>query len=77
MARGNHSFEELAGFTKRRSHCYQRGDAVLTHAGVVSSQFFHLNRGAVATRSLYGGRRSAGAAPTLVVTGEFWAKSLG
>jgi putative ABC transport system permease protein len=38
----NHSFENMAGFHTATFTLTGRGDAILTHAGVVSSSFFHL-----------------------------------
>ena len=74
----NHSFVDMAGFHTADLTMTGRGDAVLTHAGVVTSSFFHLT----GSRPLLGRLFTEaddrwGAAPTVLVTEEFWAKTLG
>jgi putative ABC transport system permease protein len=74
----NHSFEDMAGFHTADLTMTGRGDAVLTHAAVVTNGFFHLT----GSRPLLGRLFTEtddrpGAAPTVLVTNEFWASTLG
>jgi len=74
----NRSFEDLAGFENADLTMTARGEAVLTHAAVVTSSFFHLTGwqpllGRLFTES----DDQRGAAPTVVVSGEFWERTLG
>jgi len=74
----NHAFEDLAGFQTADLTLTGRGEAVLTHAGMVTSRFFHL----IGARPLLGRLFAEAddrpdAAPAAVVTSEFWSKTLG
>jgi len=74
----NHSFVDMAGFHTAVLTMTGRGDAALTYAGVVDSSFFHLT----GSRPLLGRLFTEaddrwGATPTVLVTEEFWAKTLG
>jgi predicted permease len=73
----NHSFESMAGFQKADLTLTGRGQAVLTHAGVVTKEFF----GLTGSRPIMGRLFTASddepqSAPTVVVTRAFWAKTL-
>ncbi|HUY94484.1 MAG TPA: ABC transporter permease [Terracidiphilus sp.] len=74
----NHSFEAMAGFHTGDYTLTGRGQAVLTHAGVVTSDFFALT----GSRALLGRLFTASdddphAPPGVVVNQAFWAKTLG
>ncbi|MBV9157390.1 MAG: ABC transporter permease [Acidobacteriaceae bacterium] len=74
----NRSFEDLAAYHTGDFTLTGRGDAVLTHAGLVTSAFFKLT----GSRPLFGKLFSTederfGAAPVVVVGYEFWAHNLG
>jgi putative ABC transport system permease protein len=74
----NDSFENMAGFANEDLTLTGRGDAVLTHAGLVTSSFFQIT----GTKPLLGrlftdGDDTPGAAPTVVVTADFWQRKLG
>ncbi|MBZ5595666.1 MAG: ABC transporter permease [Acidobacteriia bacterium] len=74
----NHSFENMAGFETTDLTLTGRGEAVLTHAMVVTNTFFHLT----GARPLMGrlfteADDRPGAALTVLVTSEFWSKTLG
>lgn len=74
----NHSFEDMAGFHTADFTLTGHGDAILTHAAVVTSSFFHLT----GSRPLLGRLFSEsddrpGAAPTVLLSHEFWARMLG
>ena len=74
----SNAFENMAGFANVDLTMTGRGDAVLTHAGVVTSSFFQM----MGARPLLGrlfteSDDRPGAAPTVVVTPEFWQSALG
>ena len=74
----SNAFENMAGFANADVTMTGRGDAVLIHAGVVTSSFFQM----LGARPLLGRLFSEsddrpGAAPTVVVTPEFWQSTLG
>jgi predicted permease len=73
----NHSFESIAAFEKTDLTLTGRGQAVLTHAGVATNEFFRLT----GSRPIMGRLFTASddepqSAATLVVTRAFWAESL-
>ncbi len=72
------AFQDMAGFQLADLTLTGRGQAVLTHAGVVTHAFFPLT----GSRPLLGRLFTEtddrpGAVPTVVVTEEFWATALG
>lgn len=74
----NHSFEAMAGFQTADHVLTGRGQAVLTHAGVVTSEFFALT----GSRAMLGRLFTASdddphSPPVVVVNQAFWAKTLG
>jgi predicted permease len=74
----SNAFENMAGFANADLTMTGRGDALLTHAGLVTSGFFPLT----GARPLLGrlfteSEDRPGAAPTVVVTPEFWQSALG
>ncbi len=74
----NHTLAAMAGYQTGDFTMTGRGDPVLTHAGVVTSSFFHL----IGARPMLGRLPSEaddrpGAPPTVLVSEEFWAKKLG
>jgi putative ABC transport system permease protein len=74
----NHTFEDMAGFSRTDSTLTGRGDALLTHGGVVTSNFFHLTGAQpVLGRLFTTDDDRPGATPTVLLTYEFWAKTLG
>ncbi|MGA7413738.1 MAG: ABC transporter permease [Bryobacteraceae bacterium] len=73
----NHSFDDMAAYTWADLTMTGRGDAVLTHTGVVTSNFLPLT----GARPLLGRTFTAaddqpGAPDAVVVSGEFWSKML-
>jgi predicted permease len=74
----NHTFEDMAGFMNADLTMTGRGEALLTHAGVVTSNFFQLTGARPMLGRLFTeADDSAGAPPAVLVTQEFWAKALG
>jgi predicted permease len=74
----NHSFETMAGFENTDLTLTGRGQATLTHAGVVTSEFFPLTGSRPMMGRLF--TTSDGepqSAARVVVTETFWAKTLG
>lgn len=73
----NHTFEDMAGFETADLTLTGRGDAVLTHAGVVSSSFFRLTGWRPQMGRLFTEADDrTGAAPIVLVSGEFRARML-
>jgi predicted permease len=73
----SHSFESMAGFEKADLTLTGRGQAVLTHAGVVTNAFFQLTGSRpIMGRLLTASDDEAHSAATVVVTRAFWAKTL-
>jgi putative ABC transport system permease protein len=73
----NQSFESMAAFQKTDLTLTGRGQAVLTHAGVVTNEFFRLT----GSRPIMGRLFNASddepqSAATVVVTRAFWAETL-
>src|SRR5580693_5194005 len=73
----NHSFESMAAFQKADLTLTGRGQAVLTHASVITNEFFPLT----GSRPIMGRLFTASddepqSAATVVVTRAFWAKIL-
>jgi putative ABC transport system permease protein len=74
----SNAFESMAGFANADLTMTGRGEAVLTHGGVVTSSFFEMT----GARPLLGrlfteADDRPGGAPTVVVTPEFWQSTLG
>ncbi len=74
----NHSFESMAGFQNADLTLTGRGQAVLTHAGLVTNEFFRLT----GSRPMMGRLFTASdderqSAATVVASEAFWAKTLG
>src|SRR5215467_2501473 len=75
---GNRAFEDMAGFTRSDFTLTARGDALLTHGSLVTSNFFHLTGAQpILGRLLTADDDRPGAAPTVLLTYEFWSKTLG
>jgi predicted permease len=73
----NHTFEEMAGYDTANLVLTGRGDATLKHGGVVSSSFFRLTGWQPLTGRLFQETDDRpGAAPTVLLSSEFWARSL-
>ncbi|HXJ41084.1 MAG TPA: ABC transporter permease, partial [Bryobacteraceae bacterium] len=73
----NHTFDEMAGFETADLTLTGRGDAVLIHAGVVTSSFFRLMGWRPAAGRLFHAEDDRpGAAPTVLVSSEFRARML-
>ncbi|HWE85454.1 MAG TPA: ABC transporter permease [Terracidiphilus sp.] len=74
----NHSFETMAGFQTADLTLTGRGQAVLTHAGVVTSQFFALTGSRAMLGRLFTASDDDLHSPATVVVNEgFWSKNLG
>jgi predicted permease len=72
------SFLNIAAFAATDLTLTGRGDAVLTHAGLVTSSFFQLTGARPALGRLFtDADDTPGAAPTVVVTADFWQRNLG
>ncbi len=74
----NHTFEDIAGYETADLTLTGRGDARLTHAGVVSASFFLLTGWRPAMGRLFSDADDrTGAMPVAVLSGEFSARVLG
>ncbi len=74
----NHSFEDLAAFHTGDFTLTGRGDAVLTHGGLVTGKFFELTGARPIFGRLFTTADEKPGAPCIVVLGyEFWAHRLG
>lgn len=74
----NHSFETMAGFQNADLTLTGRGQAALTHAGLVTSQFFQLTGSRPAVGRLFTTADDDVRSPATVVVNEsFWAQKLG
>jgi putative ABC transport system permease protein len=72
----NHTFEDMAGFETADLTLTGRGDAVLTHAGVVSAGFFRLTGWRPAAGRLFGDADDRpGSMPVAVLSSEFGARA--
>lgn len=72
------AFEDMAGFENADLTLTGRGDAVLTHAGMVSSSFFPMTGAKPLEGRLFTEWDDRfGAPPAVVVTPEFWQSKLG
>jgi predicted permease len=72
------SFLDMAALATTDLTLTGRGDAVLTHAGLVTSRFFQLTGARPALGRLFtDADDTPGAAPTVVVTADFWQRHLG
>ena len=74
----SHSFEAMAGFQNADLTLTGRGQAVLTHAGLVTGAFFQLTGSRAALGRLFTNAEDDVRAPATVVVNEsFWAQKLG
>ena len=74
----NHSFETMAGFRTGDYTLTGRGQAVLTHAGVVTGEFFALTGSRALLGRLFTTSDDDPHSPYVVVVNQgFWAKTLG
>lgn len=73
----NHSFEAMAGFQNTDLTLTGRGQATLTHAGLVTNQFFQLTGSRPMIGRLFIASDDKPQSPaTVVVTESFWARML-
>jgi predicted permease len=73
----NHSFEAMAGFQNADLTLTGRGQATLTHAGLVTHQFFQLTGSRPMMGRLFTASDNKPQSPaTVVVTESFWARML-
>jgi predicted permease len=73
----NHSFETMAGFQNADLTLTGRGQAMLTHAGVVTSEFFPLTGSRPVMGRLFTAADDDPQSPaTVVVSERFWARTL-
>jgi putative ABC transport system permease protein len=73
----NHSFDEMAGCETANLTLTGHGDATITPAGVATGSFFRLTGwGPLRGRLFSEADDRRGAAPVVVVTSEFWARTL-
>jgi putative ABC transport system permease protein len=74
----SNDFENMAGFATADLTMTGRGDATLMHAGVVTSSFFPMTGARPFQGRLFTEADDRpGAEPTVVVTPEFWQRTLG
>jgi putative ABC transport system permease protein len=74
----NRSFEEMAGFEGADLTLTGRGQALITHAGLVTSEFLQLTGSRPMIGRLFTASDDAPQAPAgIVLTERFWSKTLG
>jgi putative ABC transport system permease protein len=74
----NHSFESIAGYTWTDLTMTGRGEAALLHAAMVTSAFFRLTGFQPRLGRLFAPEDDKpGAVRTIILSGEFWAGTLG
>src|SRR5262249_1267152 len=74
----NTAFEDMAGYLRRDLTMTGRGDALLTHAGIITSNFFRLTgSGPLMGRVFTEDDDRPGAAGVVVLSSEFWTSTLG
>ena len=74
----NHTFDSMAAFETADLTLTGRGPAVLTHAGVVTSEFFHLTGSLPMMGRLFAAADDDPHSPqTMVLSPRFWAQTLG